>query len=185
MAGSSGPGGRAGRDHDRSAYGVVSGFVGGLPDAVLMRFVDTGQAIPVAYVIIDLVSEFKPTLLFVLVLSLLSWLSPAWLQRGQAGQPAGQGLRRGAQDDGRSTEADHRPASGAEHDEDDRCQRDLQVDAILSLAVLSNFGFRLPPPTATRGAMLLDQFGMRPEGRPSRRSTRSRSAREALPEAIS
>ncbi len=61
-------------------YGVVSGFAGGAVDAVLMRIVDIILAIPVVYLFIDLASEFKPTLLLlILVLALLSWLARlAW-----------------------------------------------------------------------------------------------------------
>ena len=61
-------------------YGVISGYFGGPTDAVLMRIVDIVLAVPVVYLFIDLASEFKPTLLLlILVLSLLSWLGrPAW-----------------------------------------------------------------------------------------------------------
>jgi peptide/nickel transport system permease protein len=65
-------------------YGVISGFFGGFADAVLMRFVDIILAIPVVYLFIDLASEFRPTLLLlIVVLSLLSWLGPARLVRGE------------------------------------------------------------------------------------------------------
>ena len=65
-------------------YGVISGFFGGLADTILMRFVDILLAIPVVYLFIDLATEFKPTLLLlILVLSLLSWLGPARLVRGE------------------------------------------------------------------------------------------------------
>ena len=65
-------------------YGIISGFLGGVTNAVMMRFVDVVLAIPAIYVFIDLAAAFRPTLLLVIVvLSLLSWLGPARLVRGE------------------------------------------------------------------------------------------------------
>jgi peptide/nickel transport system permease protein len=137
-------------------YGVISGFFGGFADAVLMRFVDIILAIPVVYLFIDLASEFKPTLLLlILVLSLLSWLGPARLVRGETlslrvreyveavrtmGGRSGRIIFRHLVPNTMGTIA---------------VNATFQVaDAILTLAVLSYFGFSLPPPTATWGGML-------------------------------
>jgi peptide/nickel transport system permease protein len=137
-------------------YGVISGFVGGFADAVLMRFVDIILAIPVVYLFIDLASVFKPTLLLlILVLSLLSWLGPARLVRGETlslrvreyveavrtmGGRSGRIIFRHLVPNTIGTIA---------------VNATFQVaDAILTLAVLSYFGFSLPPPTATWGGML-------------------------------
>jgi peptide/nickel transport system permease protein len=137
-------------------YGVISGFFGGFADAVLMRFVDIILAIPVVYLFIDLASEFKPTLLLlILVLSLLSWLGPARLVRGETlslrvreyveavrtmGGRSGRIIFRHLVPNTVGTIA---------------VNATFQVaDAILTLAVLSYFGFSLPPPTATWGGML-------------------------------
>jgi peptide/nickel transport system permease protein len=137
-------------------YGVVSGFAGGITDAVMMRFVDIVLAIPVVYLFIDLASEFKPTLLLlILVLSLLSWLGPARLVRGETlslrvrefveavrtmGGRSGRIIVRHLVPNTMGTIA---------------VNATFQVaDAILTLAVLSYLGFSLPPPTATWGAML-------------------------------
>jgi peptide/nickel transport system permease protein len=137
-------------------YGVVSGFAGGLTDAVMMRFVDIVLAIPVVYLFIDLASEFKPTLLLlILVLSLLSWLGPARLVRGETlslrvrefveavrtmGGRSGRIIARHLVPNTMGTIA---------------VNATFQVaDAILTLAVLSYLGFSLPPPTATWGGML-------------------------------
>jgi peptide/nickel transport system permease protein len=137
-------------------YGVISGFLGGLADALMMRFVDIVLAIPVVYLFIDLASEFKPTLLLlIVVLSLLSWLGPARLVRGETlslrvrefveaaramgGRP-GRIIVRHLVPNTVGTIA---------------VNATFQVaDAILTLAVLSYLGFSLPPPTATWGGML-------------------------------
>jgi peptide/nickel transport system permease protein len=137
-------------------YGVISGFFGGLADAVLMRFVDIILAIPVVYLFIDLASEFRPTLLLlIVVLSLLSWLGPARLVRGETlslrvreyieavramGGRSGRIIVRHLVPNTMGTVV---------------VNATFQVaDAILILAVLSYFGFSLPPPTATWGGML-------------------------------
>ena len=137
-------------------YGVISGFAGGITDAVLMRFVDIVLAIPVVYLFIDLASEFKPTLLLlILVLSLLSWMGPARLVRGETlslrvrefveavktmGGRSGRIIARHLVPNTMGTIA---------------VNATFQVaDAILTLAVLSYLGFSLPPPTATWGGML-------------------------------
>ena len=137
-------------------YGVLSGYYGGVLDAVLMRFVDILLAIPVVYLFIDLATEFKPTLLLlILVLALLSWLGPARLVRGETlslrtreyveavkvmGGKSGRIIARHLIPNTVGTIA---------------VNATFQVaDAILTLAVLSYFGFSLPPPTATWGGML-------------------------------
>jgi peptide/nickel transport system permease protein len=137
-------------------YGVISGFAGGITDAVMMRFVDIVLAIPVVYLFIDLASEFKPNLLLlILVLSLLSWLGPARLVRGETlslrvrefveavrtmGGRSGRIIARHLVPNTMGTIA---------------VNATFQVaDAILTLAVLSYLGFSLPPPTATWGGML-------------------------------
>lgn len=137
-------------------YGVVSGLLGGLVDAVMMRFVDIILAIPVIYLFIDLASEFKPTLLLlIVVLTLLSWLGPARLVRGETlslrvreyiqavkvmGGRSGRIIVRHLVPNTMGTIV---------------VNATFQVaDAILTLAVLSYFGFSLPPPTATWGGML-------------------------------
>ena len=139
-------------------YGVISGYFGGLADTVLMRIVDIILAVPVVYLFIDLASEFRPTLLLlILVLSLLSWLGPARLVRGETlslrvrefveavrtmGGRSGRIIARHLVPNTMGTIA---------------VNATFQVaDAILILAVLSYLGFSLPPPTATWGGMLQD-----------------------------
>jgi peptide/nickel transport system permease protein len=137
-------------------YGVISGYAGGITDAIMMRFVDVVLAIPVVYLFIDLSASFRPTLpLLILVLALLSWLGPARLVRGETlslrvreyveavramGGRSGRIILRHLVPNTIGTIV---------------VNATFQVaDAILTLAVLSYLGFSLPPPAATWGGML-------------------------------
>jgi peptide/nickel transport system permease protein len=137
-------------------YGVISGFFGGVTDSVLMRIVDIILAIPVVYLFIDLASEFKPTLLLlILVLALLSWLGPARLIRGETlslrVREYVQAVRTMGGRSGRIIVRHLVPNTMGTI----VVNATFQVaDAILILAVLSYLGFSLPPPTATWGGML-------------------------------
>jgi peptide/nickel transport system permease protein len=137
-------------------YGVISGFFGGVTDSVLMRIVDIILAIPVVYLFIDLASEFKPTLvLLILVLALLSWLGPARLVRGETlslrVREYVQAVRTMGGRSGRIIVRHLVPNTMGTI----VVNATFQVaDAILILAVLSYLGFSLPPPTATWGGML-------------------------------
>ncbi len=137
-------------------YGVISGFFGGLADTVLMRFVDIILAIPVVYLFIDLATEFKPTLLLlILVLALLSWLGPARLVRGETlslrVREYVEAVRTMGGRSGRIIFRHLVPNTAGTI----VVNATFQVaDAIAILAVLSYFGFSLPPPTATWGGML-------------------------------
>jgi peptide/nickel transport system permease protein len=139
-------------------YGVISGYLGGLADAVAMRVVDIILAIPVVYLFIDLASEFRPTLwLLILVLSLLSWLGPARLVRGETlslrTREYVQAVRTMGGRSGRIIARHLIPNTIGTI----AVNATFQVaDAILTLAVLSYLGFSLPPPTATWGGLLED-----------------------------
>src|SRR5580692_1986889 len=137
-------------------YGVISGFFGGLADTILMRFVDIMLAIPVVYLFIDLATEFKPTLLLlILVLSLLSWLGPARLVRGET-----LSLRTREFIEAVTVMGGRRLRVVARHLIPNAfgvivVSATFQVaDAIILLATLSFLGFGLPPPAATWGGML-------------------------------
>jgi peptide/nickel transport system permease protein len=137
-------------------YGTIAGFLGGLADTVLMRVVDVILAIPVIYLFIDLASIFKPTLwLLIVVLSLLSWVGPARLVRGET-----LSLRTREYVQAVRTMGGRVPRILLRHIVPNAIgtivvNATFQVaDAILTLAVLSYLGFSLPPPTATWGGML-------------------------------
>jgi peptide/nickel transport system permease protein len=137
-------------------YGIISGFLGGVADAVLMRFVDIVLAIPAIYLFIDLAATFRPTLLLlILVLSLLSWLGPARLVRGETLSLRVREYVEAARTMG------GRPGRIIVRHLIPNTMGTIVVnatfqvaDAILTLAVLSYFGFSLPPPTASWGGML-------------------------------
>jgi peptide/nickel transport system permease protein len=139
-------------------YGVIAGYFGGRVDSVLMRIVDIVLAVPVVYLFIDLASEFKPTLLLLIaVLSLLSWLGPARLVRGETlslrVREYVQAVRVMGGRSGRIIFRHLVPNTMGTI----TVNATFQVaDAILTLAVLSYLGFSLPPPAATWGGMLQD-----------------------------
>jgi peptide/nickel transport system permease protein len=67
-----------------SAYGLLSGFLGGIWDNILMRIVDVLIALPSIFLLLLVVSIFKPTpTLLVLVIAFTSWFGVARLVRGE------------------------------------------------------------------------------------------------------
>lgn len=65
-------------------YGALSGFFGGWLDSLLMRFVDIGLSIPVLFLLIALVTIYRPTApLLIIVIAAVSWLVPARLIRAE------------------------------------------------------------------------------------------------------
>ena len=65
-------------------WGAVAGFTGGALDALMMRVVDTLLALPAIFVLIYLATVVQPTVpLLIGVITLLSWLGPARLIRGE------------------------------------------------------------------------------------------------------
>ena len=137
-------------------WGAVSGYWGGVTDAVLMRVVDIVLAIPALFIFIYLASVFRPTvILLIIVVSALSWVGPARLIRGETlslrvreyvdavrvmGGSSGRVIIRHIVPNTISTIV---------------VNATFQVaDAILILATLSFLGFGLPPPAATWGGML-------------------------------
>jgi peptide/nickel transport system permease protein len=138
------------------AWGAVSGFTGGLTDAVMMRVVDIALAIPAVFVLIYLASVFRPTIaLLIGVLSLLSWLGPARLVRGET-----LSLRTREFIQAVTMMGGRRLRVVARHIIPNTLgtivvNATFQVaDAIILLATLSFLGFGLPPPAATWGGML-------------------------------
>lgn len=137
-------------------YGTVSGYLGGAPDAVLMRLVDVFLAIPVIYLFIDIASVFKPTLLLlILVLSALFWMGPARLVRGEALSLKTREFVQAVEGMGGSSSRIVLRHLVPNTVGIIVVSVTFQVaDAILTLAVLSYLGFSLPPPAATWGGML-------------------------------
>jgi peptide/nickel transport system permease protein len=68
-----------------SLWGAVAGYFGGVTDAVLMRVVDAGIAIPAIVLLLLLDSIYAPsTGMLVIVIAATSWLSTARLVRAEA-----------------------------------------------------------------------------------------------------
>ncbi len=66
-------------------WGAVAGYFGGAVDAVMMRVVDAGLAIPALFlllVIVTIVPPSKPVI--ILVIAAVSWLTTSRLVRGEA-----------------------------------------------------------------------------------------------------
>ena len=66
-------------------YGAVSGYFGGIADAVLMRFVDMMLSFPTFFLIlaVEALTNNFSIIVIMLVIGLLSWMSVARLVRGQ------------------------------------------------------------------------------------------------------
>ena len=127
-------------------------------DSVMMRIVDIMLAIPTLVLLLVVASIFRPDLLMLIVIiSLLSWLVPARLVRGEAltlrTREYVQAVRMMG-GGGRRTIIRHivPNAIGVIV-----VNATFQVaDAILLLAVLSFLGLGLPPPAASWGGILSD-----------------------------
>jgi peptide/nickel transport system permease protein len=139
-------------------YGAIAGYFGGALDGVLMRIVDVGLAIPIVFLFIFMAQIYKPSLtLLIVLLTLVSWLIPARLVRGetlslrtreyvQAVQVMG----------GRSWRIILRHIIPNTIGVIMVTVTFQIANAILTLAVLQYLGFGLPPTTPTWGSMLSD-----------------------------
>jgi len=137
-------------------WGAVSGFMGGVLDAVMMRVVDIVIAVPAIFLLIYLASVFRPTVpLLIVVLSFLSWLGPARLVRGETlslrTREFVDAVRVAGGRDSRIVGRHIIPNSLGTISVNATFQ---VADAIILLATLSFLGFGLPPPAVSWGAML-------------------------------
>jgi len=137
-------------------WGAFAGLTGGVLDAVMMRVVDTLLALPSIFILIYLATVVQPTVpLLIAVISLLSWLSPARLIRGETLSLRTREFVQAAGAMGAS-----RSHTIVRHVLPNTLgtlmvNATFQVaDAILVMATLSFLGFGLPPPAATWGEML-------------------------------
>lgn len=68
-----------------SLWGATAGYLGGVIDAVMMRIVDAGIAVPAIVLLLVLVSLYRPsTSMLILVIAGTAWLSTARLVRAEA-----------------------------------------------------------------------------------------------------
>ena len=136
--------------------GAIAGAFGGAVDNVLMRIVDVLLAIPALFIFIYLATVIRPTIgILIGILSLIGWLGPARLVRGETlslrTREYVQAVRVMG---GRSWRVVLR------HIVPNTIgtivvNATFQIaDAILVLATLSFLGFGLPPPAVNWGGML-------------------------------
>jgi peptide/nickel transport system permease protein len=137
-------------------WGALAGFTGGALDALMMRVVDTLMALPAIFVLIYLATIIQPTVLLLIgVITLLSWLGPARLVRGETLSLGTREFVYAARAMGAG-----RTRTIVRHLLPNTlgtivvCITFQVADAILLLATLSFLGFGLPPPAATWGGML-------------------------------
>jgi peptide/nickel transport system permease protein len=139
-------------------YGAVSGFFGGALDGILMRVVDIGYAIPVVFLFIFMAQIVRPSLtLLIVLLSIVSWLIPARLVRGEALSLRTREYVQAVQVmGGRSWRVIVRHIIPNTIGTIMVTVTFQIANAILTLAVLQYLGFGLPPSTPTWGSMLSD-----------------------------
>ncbi len=139
-------------------YGAIAGYYGGSLDGVLMRVVDVGLAIPVVFLFIFMAQVFKPSLgLLIFLLTLVSWLIPARLVRGEALSLRTREYVQAVQVmGGRSWRIIVRHIIPNTIGVIMVTITFQIANAILTLAVLQYLGFGLPPTTPTWGSMLSD-----------------------------
>jgi peptide/nickel transport system permease protein len=139
-------------------WGAIAGYVGGAVDAVMMRVVDAGIAIPAIFLLLVLSTIVRPTVgMMIVVLGLVSWLVPARLIRAEALSVRTRDYVVAAR------------AMGASHGRTVISHvipntvgtvvvnATFQVaDAILLVAYISFLGMGIQPPTTDWGAMLND-----------------------------
>ncbi|MGP8180170.1 MAG: ABC transporter permease [Acidimicrobiales bacterium] len=66
-------------------FGAISGYVGGVTDAVMMRIVDTILSVPTLFLLVVLAAILRPSFwLIVVIVALAAWLVPARLIRGES-----------------------------------------------------------------------------------------------------
>jgi peptide/nickel transport system permease protein len=139
-------------------YGAVSGFFGGAVDAVMMRLVDVGLAVPVVFLFIFMAQVYRPTLtLLIVLLSIVTWLIPARLVRGETLSLRGREYVQAVQVmGGRSWRIIVRHIIPNTIGTIVVTVTFQIANAILILAVLQYLGFGLPATQPTWGSMLSD-----------------------------
>jgi peptide/nickel transport system permease protein len=139
-----------------SLWGAVAGYLGGAVDAVMMRVVDAGIAIPVIVLLLLLTSIYQPNAaVLITVIAATSWLSTARLVRGAAltlrGREFVQAVR--GMGGGRARVILRHIAPNALSTITVNVTFQI-ADAILVLATLSYLGLGVQPPSSDWGDMI-------------------------------
>jgi len=139
-------------------FGAVSGYAGGVVDAIMMRIVDTVLSIPTLFLLIVIAAILHPSFwLIVFIVALAAWLVPARLIRGETltlrTREYVQAVRAMGGGGGRIVVRHIIPnAVGTII-----VNATFQIaDAIGLLAALGFLGFGVPPPATSWGQMLSD-----------------------------
>jgi peptide/nickel transport system permease protein len=137
-------------------WGAVAGMSGGIIDAIMMRVVDIGLAIPSLFLLIFLDTILRPSvILLALVITSLAWLVPARLVRAEV-----LSLRTRPFVDASRAVGTGTPRIVIRHMVPNvigtvAVNATFQVaDAILTIATLGFLGLGIPPPAANWGSML-------------------------------
>ena len=139
-----------------SLWGAVAGYMGGAVDAVMMRVVDAGIAIPVIVLLLLLTSIYQPNAaVLIIVIAATSWLSTARLVRGAAlelrGREFVQAVR--GMGGGRTRAILRHIAPNALSTITVNVSFQI-ADAVLVLATLSYLGLGVQPPSSDWGDMI-------------------------------
>jgi peptide/nickel transport system permease protein len=66
-------------------YGMVSGFLGGIVDTIMMRFLDALLSIPLLFLLITLIAVFeRSTVFLIVIIGVTGWFGNARIIRGDA-----------------------------------------------------------------------------------------------------
>ncbi|MBP2321362.1 peptide/nickel transport system permease protein [Kibdelosporangium banguiense] len=139
-------------------WGAVAGYAGGWVDAVMMRIVDAGIAIPALFLLVVAAAITTPSVpMLILVIGLVSWLVPARLMRAESvalrGRAYVESMRLMGGSSVRAIGKHIIPnAIGTVI-----VNATFQIaDAVLLVAYVSFLGLGIPPPAANWGGMLSD-----------------------------
>jgi peptide/nickel transport system permease protein len=139
-------------------WGAVAGYAGGWVDAVMMRIVDAGIAIPALFLLVVAAAISTPSVpMLILVIGLVSWLVPARLMRAESvalrGRAYVESMRLMGGSSVRAIGKHIIPnAIGTVI-----VNATFQIaDAVLLVAYVSFLGLGIPPPAANWGGMLSD-----------------------------
>jgi peptide/nickel transport system permease protein len=139
-------------------WGAIAGYAGGWVEAVMMRVVDAGIAIPALFLLVVAAAITTPSVtMLILVIGLVSWLVPARLMRAESvalkGRAYVESMRLMGGGNIRAIGRHIIPnAIGTVI-----VNATFQIaDAVLLVAYVSFLGLGIPPPAANWGGMLSD-----------------------------
>jgi peptide/nickel transport system permease protein len=139
-------------------WGAVAGYAGGWVDALMMRVVDAGIAIPALFLLVVAAAISTPSIpMLIVVIGLVSWLVPARLMRAESvalkGRAYVESMRLMGGGNVRAIGRHIIPnAIGTVI-----VNATFQIaDAVLLVAYVSFLGLGIPPPAANWGGMLSD-----------------------------